>query len=226
MRQLTTLMAIAMLCFVALPAQAAFDLQVTEIWPGNNPGSDDVTEDWFEVTNIGDTAWTAATDGDLYYDDDGAEVAKADLMSGVASIAPGESVVFVDGDMLGAGIWSDVWSAVVTLPQVGYYEGSGLGGGGDAVTLFLDDVAAGINLTQIDYEAYPYADDNGGQSYDVVLGAFSVVGNPAGAVATIVQNDILQPAIGSPGTVGVPEPCSLTLVGLGLVGLLVRRNRK
>lgn len=203
-------------------ASAAYDLQITEIWPGNDPGSN-LTEDWFEVTNVGDMAWSAALDGDLYFDDASAETADAVLMSGIASIAAGESVVYVDEDAAAA--WSDVWDDVVVLPQVGNYDGSGLGQSGDAVTLFIDDLAAGVNLKQIDYESYPDASSNGGQSWDVVLGEFSTVGNASGAVATTMLNDENQPAIGSPGP-AVPEPGSAILVILGAAGLLTCRRRQ
>lgn len=43
---------VALLARFALPA-AAFNIQVSEIWPGQD-GSD-VTEDWFEIVNIGNT---------------------------------------------------------------------------------------------------------------------------------------------------------------------------
>ena len=46
-------------CFLAAigsPAFAQFDLQVTEIWMGNEPG-DNLSEDWFEITNVGLGPW-------------------------------------------------------------------------------------------------------------------------------------------------------------------------
>ena len=201
-------------------ASAAFDLQVTEIWPGNDPGSN-LTEDWFKVTNVGDAAWSAVLDGDLYFDDNSESAADADLMEGVASIASGESVVFVDGGASGAAEWSTVWGDVVVLPQVGYYDGAGLGQGGDGVALFID--VAGV-LTEIDYEAYPDASSDGGQSWDVALQSFSTVGNASGAVATLALNDENQPAIGSPGPALVPEPGSIVLLLLGVAGLAACRR--
>jgi hypothetical protein len=199
----------------ATPALADFDLRITEIWPGNEPG-DNLTEDWFEVTNFGDMAWTAAVDGDLYYDDDSRDAGTADLMSNVDSIGPGESAVFVNGGASGASEWFIVWNPVASVPLLGYFDGSGLGGGGDEVSLFLDDDFDGPQADELfTFADYPDADSNGGQSYDTRLGEFSVVGNANGAVATIVLNDVDQAAIGSPGQAPIPEPTSVVLVLLG-----------
>lgn len=204
-------------------AFAAFDLQITEIWPGNEPGSN-LTEDWFELTNFGDTAWEAATHGDLYFDDDSQDPAAADPMSGVATIAPGESVIFVNGDGFAVDDFMAVWG-LSSAPQIGTHDGSGLGQGGDGVTVFLDaDLGGSVSVGEIvAYAEYPDADANGGQSWDVLLGAFSTVGNASGAVQSALANDASQFAIGSPGT--VPEPATLALVGLAGVAALARRRR-
>lgn len=211
------------LCALVVCAPSAFasyDLQISEIWPGNEPGSN-LSEDWFEITNYGDMAWTAAVDGDLYYDDDSFDASTADIISGVASIAPGESVILVNGGASAATDWSTLWGAVVTLPQVGSFDGSGLGQGGDAVGVWVSmgAPAGAPNFTA----AYPDANSNGGQSYDTILSAFSTVSNAAGAVATTTLNDVNQPAIGSPGSV-VPEPGTLALA-MGGMWFVVRRKR-
>ncbi len=189
---------VVFICLCSSSSFAAFSLSVTEIWPGNDPGTD-LTPDWFEITNTGDMAWTAATDGDLYYDDDSADVTTADLLSGVASIAPGESVVFVDGDVAGAMEFSTVWGPDVTLPQVGSYEGAGLSQDGDTVNIWI---SMGAPTGAPDFSgSYPDAGFAMGASHDLTLNAFSAVGNAAGAVATTAMNDIGQSAIGSPGTI-------------------------
>ena len=207
----------------AAGAMGSFDLQITELWPGNEPG-ENLTEDWIEVTNFGDMAWTAAADGDLWFDDDSFDATAADLMSGVASIAPGESVIFVDGSNAGRTEWLLVWSPEVSGVQVGYYEGSGMSQGGDGAGIFLDGDMSGtvIAAELIDSEVYPDAELFGGQSYDVTLGAFSTVGNASGAISTLDVNDEDQPGIASPGT--VPEPASLALLALGGAALLGRRR--
>lgn len=220
-------LAIALMFVVAAPAFAAYDLQITEMWMGNEPGSN-LTEDWFEITNSGDMPWTAATDGDIWYDDDSPDVEAADIIFGIASIAPGETVVLVDEGLTGLAGWSGVWGADITIDfQVGYYDGSGLGQGGDGVALFVGttggDIIDGNDLLQLDFETYPDANANGGQSYDTVLGAFSTVGNASGAIATSALNDENQPAIASPGS--VPEPASLGLLLIGGGLALARRRR-
>ena len=216
-------------CFMAQNAFATFDLQITEIWPGNDPGSN-LTDDWFEVTNVGDMDWTSA-DGDLYFDDDSSDPSVADLMSGITTIAAGESVIFVDGSATTGAANVAQWEVLVwgpdlaSLPQVGTYEGSGLSGGGDGVTLFLDTDSNGPSGTEIiDFETYPNADaPNGGQSWDVAQGAFSAT--LANAVTTTALNDAQLPAVGTPGFLGVPEPGTIALTAIGLMGLLgVRRK--
>ncbi|MEO0531956.1 MAG: PEP-CTERM sorting domain-containing protein [Planctomycetota bacterium] len=221
-------MRITLLALVAalatLPAQAQFDLQVTEIWPGNEPG-ENLTRDWFEITNFGDTAWTAAVDGDLYYDDDSQGIdgdtnlfdsSIPDILTGVASIAPGESAVFVDEGADAIADFLAVWGSVVDGVQIGLYDGSGLSQGGDGVTLFLSMGAPTSLLDIIDFELYPSADLNGGQSFDVTTGEFSTV---AGfAAETAIVNDVMQSAIGSPGFL-VPEPSTVAMIAMLAAGL-------
>lgn len=172
-----------------------FDLQVTEIWPGNEPGAN-LTEDWFEITNFGTEAWVSGVDPDLFFDDDSQDPASGVVLQGITQIAPGESVVLVNGGATGATEFITLWGAALDLSstQVGNYDGAGLGQGGDGVTLFVGGPAVD---TLADFEDYPDANSFGGQSYDVVLDAFSIAG-VSGAVATAV-NDAGQPAVGTPG---------------------------
>jgi hypothetical protein len=212
---------------VACSAQGAFDLQITEIWPGNEPG-DDLTEDWFEVTNMGDMPWVASVDGDLWFDDDRFNAENADQMFGITTLAAGESAIFVDGED-GSGDnktqWRQVWTSVLDLPgyRLGSYAGSGLSQEGDGVSIWVKFGMPVVGDLPVDTELYPNAVANGGQSFDVTLGEFSEVGNASGAVATEVLNDMDQPAIGSPSP-QVPEPGTSVLVLTCLVGLGCRRR--
>jgi len=201
------------------PAMASFDLRITEMWPGNEPGNN-LTDDWFEITNFGDMAWTQGVDGDLYYDDDSADYTTADLISGITSIAPGESVIAIDGD---AAEFVAVWGAANLVGvQIGTFGGSGLSQGGDAVTLWNTAAPPTAADSPTDFQSYPDADLFGGQSYDVVEGAFS--GSLPGVLTSVVSNDVSQPAVGSPGYL-IPEPASLGVFGLTAMVLLRRRDR-
>ncbi|MEO1434408.1 MAG: DUF3616 domain-containing protein [Bacteroidota bacterium] len=179
---------------------ALIDLQITEIFPGQ--AGDDLTEDWFEITNFGNLPWEQANEPALFYDDESADPLDAVQIMNLTSIpAGGKAIVVLSNDMADATAFLNIWSPVMdfTDVQVGFADGSGLGGGGDAVTLWSGDPNTGGTL--IDIDAYPDTGANDGQSYDVDLGAFSVVGNANGAVATLAlggdNSDV--PNIGSPG---------------------------
>ena len=195
--------------FGIAPSSASFELQITEIFPGQS-GSD-LTEDWFEIKNNGGTAWVSGTDADLYYDDESADDTTADLIQGISDIQPGESViVLVTDNTADISTFQNVWGEVldITNLKVGYVDGSGQGGGGDAVNLWLGDPLAS---QPFETASYPDTDANDGQSYDVDLGEFSVVGNANGAVATLqLGGDAADvPNIGSPGD--APETSQVQL---------------
>jgi hypothetical protein len=177
----------------------ANDLRITEMFPGQS-GSD-LTEDWFEITNEGTEDWVSGEDLPLYYDDESADPADAVLVENIDRIAAGASViVLLTNDTSDITEFSEVWSEVIDLSgvQIGYADGSGLGGGGDAVTLWLGDPNA---TSPTDTASYPDTDDFDGQTWDVRLQAFSEVGTPPNAVATIALggSDGDVPNIGSPG---------------------------
>ncbi len=192
---------------------ASFELQISEIWPGNEPG-DNLTADWFEITNVGTAPWSSAADGTLSFDDESASPVDAVPLTGVSELMPGESAVFVDDDTPDA--FTALWSEVISLGQVGTYDGAGLSQDGDAVALFLDSEGDGVEDDDlIDLESYPDANADGGRSWepaDIGAGAFSVPGTN-GTVATLVLNDADQPAVGSPtdGTVVPTGSGSFTL---------------
>ena len=109
---------------------AAIDLVVTEIFPGQ--AGTDLTEDWFEITNNGTTAWVSGVDPDLYYDDESADPSTADLIEGITDIQPGEIViVLVTDNTNDITTFTNVWGPVIDLSsvEVGYTDGAGLGGG-------------------------------------------------------------------------------------------------
>ncbi|MCB0211872.1 MAG: lamin tail domain-containing protein, partial [Anaerolineae bacterium] len=203
----------------AFTIAASYDLQITEIWPGQ--AGTDLTDDWFEIYNAGGAAWVAGSDPDLYYDDDSADPAVADMISGITDIQPGESVI-VMVDSTDTATFSTVWSPAYDLTgiEIGYTgAAAGLGGSSDAVTLWVD--VPSVSNTPVDTEAYSNADSNDAQSYDVVNAAYSTDGGGAAApgtnvaAATIVlggsNSDV--PAVGSPGNQGpvVSNPNATTV---------------
>ncbi len=227
----------ACLAFVST-ANAAFDLQITEIYFGQtNP---DPTSDWFEITNVGDMTYTEAIDGSLYQDDFSPDPAKADIINGITSIAPGESViVLIDyeddfTDAAGAlAAWNATWNNISGVVVGTADGGSGLSSSKvDGPTIWLGDPTAGGLL--LDTETYPDPDEVigllDGASYDVSLAAFSSVGNASGAIESVGLgggDGIIPPfqaSTASPGSAAIPEPSTLSLVVLS--GLLVAARRR
>ncbi len=203
-------------------AHAAFDLQITEIWPGQ--AGSDITEDWIEVTNFGDMAWTAATDGDLFVEDASGDdgITDAVMVQGLLSIAPWESAIILhEDDGTGAATFNADWGNPGVA--VGYADGGGIGlGGSDDSYLFLADG------TLLDTAGYPDTDGSPTEteSWDVLLGDWSTISNASAAYASTAlggDNDD-TPAIGSPGT-AVPEPATAALFGLSAAACFGMRRR-
>lgn len=217
MRQFITLAGVLAASGVA---SAAFNLQVTEIWQGQDGA--DVTADWFEITNFGDMAWELAVDGGLFYDDVSADTTDATAISGITSIGAGQSVIVTVGLAASASTFFDVWSPVANLAgvQIGWTDGAGLGQGGDAVNIWIGDLLGGPDFGA-SYPSVPSEFD--GASYDVLLGAFSTIGNASGAVASSIGGgdfgDVF--AVASPGS--IPAPGAVAL--FGVAGLAARRRR-
>lgn len=173
-------------------------LEITEIFSGQT--GTDLTADWFEIKNSGTIAWVSGVDGDLYYDDESADPTTADIIEGISEIQPDGFAIVLIGDANDVTTFITIWSQVIDLGnvQIGYTDGAGLGAGGDAVTLWEGDP---LTTSPIDSASYPDTSANDGQSYDVELTAFSVIGNSNNAVETIdFGGDNLDvPNIGSPG---------------------------
>ncbi|RYD64361.1 MAG: hypothetical protein EOP83_09950, partial [Verrucomicrobiaceae bacterium] len=108
-------------------------IRVTEVAPWSS-GNSAVGADWFELTNTGSTAVDIT--GWKMYDSSGG-FGSAGLLNGVTSIAPGESVIFVDGATKPTDFRANWFGANPPSGlQVGYYTGPGLSTGGDAVTIY------------------------------------------------------------------------------------------
>lgn len=199
-KKITLLNLLLLTCFIGF---SQVSLQITEIWPGNGEGKN-LTKDWFEITNEGDTAWTTSL-GNLYFVDDREEADYIDdvaIINGINTIEPGETVIVINDDDTTEFI--SVWGSVYNLTnlQIGTHDGKGLGGSGDTVNLFISSQTPSDNSTRVDSEAYPDTELNPGKSYDVVNNAFSVVGETPNFPVETEVNDENESAIGSPGNKG------------------------
>lgn len=180
-------------------AQAAAVI-ISEVTPWSS-GNALVGADWFELTNNGNaaldiTGWKV--------DDSSNSFASALALNGITSIAPGESVIFLETSSTNAATiianFKSAWfgANVPANLQVGSYTGSGIGlsTGGDQVNLFdasgnlKSSVTFGVATTNITF-------NNALGLTNTTISTLSQVGvNDAFAAI----NDANQ--IGSPGTVG------------------------
>ncbi|TRX40149.1 SdiA-regulated domain-containing protein [Flavobacterium restrictum] len=185
---------------VAVETTAAVSVSISEVasWSSSNSL---VAADWFEVTNTG----TTTLDITGWKIDDNSNTFTAALaLSGITSIAAGESVIFLEtGATNSATIIANFKSAwfgtnVPSGLQVGYYTGSGAGlsSSGDAVNLYD---ASGVLKANV---VFGVATTN--KTFNNALGLTNSTITTLSQVgvndAFAAVNDTNQ--IGSPGTVG------------------------
>jgi len=113
-------------------------LVVSEVAPWSS-GNSPLGADWFELTNTGTTALDITG---WKMDDNSDSFGSAVSLSGITSIAPGESVIFIETSNLAAAktAFINLWfggNAPAGL-QIGSYSGSGVGlsTGGDHVNIY------------------------------------------------------------------------------------------
>ncbi len=125
------------------PPTVAPSIVITEASPWSS-GNSAYKADWFELTNTGTTAVDITG---WKIDDNSNSFGSAVALRGVTSIAPGKSVVFIEGLADGSTdktideSFSNTWFGTATPPAgvaIGNYGGAGVGlsTGGDAVNIF------------------------------------------------------------------------------------------
>ncbi|MEJ6004844.1 lamin tail domain-containing protein [Paucibacter sp. AS339] len=221
MKSALQLMALAVVMALNAPTAHA-QLRITEVsaWGSSNTS---YKTDWFELTNTGASAvdlsgWTM--------DDNSNGTAKVAL-TGISSIAAGESVIFTETAASASFLSAWFGTQIPAGLKIGNYTGSGVGlsANGDAVNVFN---ASGVLQANVVFGA------SGGtsplQSFDNAAGLnnssisqLSVVG----VNGAFLSADGLE--VGSPGTIAaaVPEPESyaLMLAGLALLGCIARKRQ-
>ena len=211
---------------VPATASAAFDLQITEIWAGSLPGAE-YTDDWFELTNVGDMGATGL-DGTLFFDDSHQDPTEDTALTGIDTIAPGESVIYLIDPGAGASAFLDMWGPLPGV-QIGTVPGGHGLGGGDEVNIYDGNLATAILLDSAAYSVDPQVESfvsaADGSWVENTFAQVGVLGAYAGNL-NATDDPSVGPPIGSPGRIaGVPEPGSIALMILGVAGVLACRRR-
>lgn len=183
---------------------------ITEVAPWSS-GNSPVAADWFEVTNTGATVvditgWKV--------DDNSESPVAAIALNGVTSIAPGESVIFIETATPGTTVPFFLTNWFGANPpaglQVGSYTGAGIGLGtsGDAVNLYDSGNVRRANVSFVNSpSSAPYATFNNAAGINV--GAVTLLSEPAVNGAFVAKNS--PDEIGSPGTIANRGPLDLAL---------------
>lgn len=190
------------------------NLIISEVAPWSSTNGIGLTADWFEVTNTG----TAAADITGWKIDDSSPTFATSLpLTGITSIAPGESVIFIEtsGAQTAAGNaanFKTLWfgSNPPANLQIGAYTGSGVGlsTGGDAVNLFdtAGTIRASVNFGSSPAGPYPTFDNAVGLT-NATISTLSAVGVNGAFAAAGDANEK-----GSPGTIGASTTPIITIV--------------
>ena len=209
-----------------LPVVAQAQLKITEV---NSTGSGNSTyaKDWFELRNDGPlalniTGWKV--------DDSSADFALSLALRGVLSIAPGQTVVFMESNTSGSSdaangaAFGSAWfgGSVPSGFTLGFYGGAniGLSATSDAVNIY--------DSTGLLQAGVTFGLATTGTSFDNAAGLSGLISQLSVVGVNGAFNSVTGSEIGSPGIAPVPEPATLALAGAGVAALWTfrRRNKK
>ncbi len=221
-------------CFaLGFACSAPASIIISEVDPSGSGTTNTYNADWFELTNTGTSA-QSITGWEM--DDNSHTFASAVALRGVTSIAPGQSVVFVEGTATGStdatidAAFENFWfgSNIPAGFTIGNYGGSGVG-----LSQTADEVniynAGGTEVTGVGFGATASGvtlDNTAGLGSATQPDPIISTNSTVGVNGAFTSANSVSPApseIGSPGV--VPEPSTLILAGLSLVCLAVSARR-
>ncbi|PZU99309.1 MAG: hypothetical protein DCE90_01985 [Pseudanabaena sp.] len=172
---------------------------VTEVAPWSS-GNSLVAADWFELTNTGSSAVNISG---WKFDDSSNSFASSVLLSGIATINAGESVIFIEGATPNPAFLGNWFGATPPANlKIGNYSGGGVGlsTAGDAVNIFN---AAGVLQASVTFGTSPAASpfttfDNAALLQNATIATQSAVG-VNGAFSVVNSQSVTE--IGSPGAI-------------------------
>ncbi|HZP28042.1 MAG TPA: lamin tail domain-containing protein, partial [Acidimicrobiia bacterium] len=179
---------------------------ITEVTPWGS-GNAPYAADWFELTNTGASAVDITG---WRMDDNSSSFAASVPLTGVTTIAAGQSVVFIEGSAATATSFANTWfgGSVPSGFAIGTYSGSGVGlsTGGDAVNVYDSTGTLVTNVTFGASDSTPPL-----QSFDNAAGASGTISTLSTAGvngAFVAANDANE--IGSPGTITTDPDATTT----------------